>query len=195
MGRSRPIKPERVALFGGTFDPVHLGHTEIARAARNSLQLDLVVFIPCRQSPHKDAPTVATQEQRLAMLALALAAESWATISDIELRLPQPSFSWLTAEALSQTYPDSNLYWLMGADQWDTIEQWERPSHLSELVEFIVHARDKEPADKNGFSAHHITGQHPASASEIRKQPHARSSEEWLHPDVARYLKEESIYS
>jgi len=195
MKEKRPGHPQRVALFGGTYDPVHLGHTSIARAAKDTLDLDLVLFIPCRQSPHKDNPAIATQIQRLAMLDLALADESWAERSDIEYLLPDPSFSWVTAEAMKKIYPGATLYWLMGADQWSTIETWDRPSYLAELVEFVVHDRNQPPGLQQGFQAHHIKGHHPASATEIREQPATRISEEWLHPDVVRYLQQESIYS
>lgn len=187
--------PGRIALFGGTYDPVHLGHLAIARAAKNALNLDLVIFIPCRQSPHKDDSPLASQAQRLAMLDLALADESWAESSDIEHLLPEPSFSWVTAEAMTEIHPDAKLYWLMGADQWSTIETWSRPSYLAELVEFIVHDRGAPPSLITGFQAHHIEGHHPASATEIRAQPATRISDEWLHPDVVHYLQAESIYS
>jgi len=187
--------PERVALFGGTYDPVHLGHMAIARAAKDAFNLDLVIFIPCRQSPHKDDSPIASQAQRLAMLDLALADESWAESSDIEHLLPEPSFSWVTAEAMTRLYPKAKLFWLMGADQWATIKSWSRPSYLSELVEFIVHDRNQKLSPVSGFQAHHIEGHHPASATEIREQPTTRISDEWLHPDVVRYLQEESIYS
>ena len=82
--------PDRIALFGGTYDPVHHGHISIARAAKDALNLDLVIFIPCRQSPHKDDSPIASQAQRLAMLDLALADEPWAESSDIEHLLPEP---------------------------------------------------------------------------------------------------------
>ena len=187
--------PDRIALFGGTYDPVHHGHISIARAAKDALNLDLVIFIPCRQSPHKDDSPIASQAQRLAMLDLALADEPWAESSDIEHLLPEPSFSWVTAEAMTELHPNAKLYWLMGADQWSTIESWSRPSYLAEMVEFIVHDRNQTPSPITGFQAHHIEGHHPASATKIREQNAIRMSDEWLHPDVVRYLQEEAIYS
>ena len=89
--------PKRIALFGGSFDPVHLGHLEIARSAVDQLRLDEVRFIPCRISPHKTAEPPASSQARLEMLRLALADHSWAKIDDTELEEPPPSYSYKTA--------------------------------------------------------------------------------------------------
>ena len=125
------MKPQRIALFGGTFDPVHLGHVQIARAAVEQLELDRVVFIPCRQSPHKDAATLAGEQDRITMLQLALASHPWAEVSDIETFLPPPSYSWVTAKAMREVFPVARLFWLLGEDQWQTIESWNRVESLA----------------------------------------------------------------
>ena len=195
MGKLESCAYRRIALFGGSYDPIHLGHLAIARAARNALELDLVVFIPCRQSPHKNTPTIASQEQRLKMLDLALAGETWATTDDLEFHLPEPSFSWVTAEAFLERYPGAQLYWLMGADQWMAIDTWDRPSHLSNLVQFIVHDRGHVATPQKGFRANFIHGHHPATATLIREQPGSALARKWLHPDVVRYIREAGIYA
>ena len=122
--------PRRVALFGGTFDPVHKGHLAIAERAREEMNLDRVIFIPCRQSPHKEGRALANEDERIQMLELSLANQPWALVSEIEMQLPPPSYSWITAEAMSELYPRSRLFWLMGSDQWSTIQNMDptRPS-------------------------------------------------------------------
>ena len=186
--------PKRVALFGGTFDPVHLGHLAIARAARERLHLDRVLFIPCRQSPHKDNPALAGNNQRIHMLELALAAEPWALVSGVELQFPSPSSSWITAEAMAEIYPRSQLFWLMGADQWSVIESWSRPEHLAGIVDFIVHDRDGLINPRTGFRTHFISGSHPASAHEIRSRAPDTLPAEWLHPAVADFIRSCNLY-
>ena len=184
----------RVALFGGTFDPVHLGHLAVAEAARKALKLDRVMFIPCRQSPHKEHGTLASEEDRLEMLELALAEFPWATVSEIEMLLPPPSYSWITAEAMREVYPESRLFWLMGSDQWSVIQSWNRPDHLADLVEFIVHDRGGESEPQPGFRAHMIKGAHPASASEIRSHAPTSLHSHWLAPKVERFIRLRGLY-
>lgn len=188
------MKPQRIALFGGSFDPVHLGHIHVARAAVEALSLDLVIFIPCRQSPHKDRATDAGEQDRISMLHLATAELPWAEISEIETFLPPPSYSWITAKAMREIFPAARLFWLMGEDQWSVIESWNHPEILGSLVEFIVHTRGGTPAHTPGFRAHFIDGDHPASASEIRRQAPSRLASEWLHPNVERHIRSGGLY-
>jgi nicotinate-nucleotide adenylyltransferase len=186
--------PRRVALFGGTFDPVHLGHLAIAGMAREKMNLDRVIFIPCRQSPHKDQRPRASEDERIEMLELALAEEPWAVVSEIEMQLPPPSYSWVTAEAMAEIYSESRLFWLMGSDQWNAIQTWTRPGHLADLVEFIVHDRGDNPRPQPGFRVHFVPGSHPASASEIRGQAPEFLHSDWLHPDVAAFILARALY-
>lgn len=184
----------RVALFGGTFDPVHEGHLSIARAARESLELDQVVFIPCRQSPHKEDHPLARDDQRIDMLSLALSHEPWALISEMEMHLPPPSYSWVTAEAMSEIYPGSRLFWIVGSDQWSVIQTWARPGYLADLVEFIVLSRGDEMQPQPGFRSHFLQEEHPASAGEIRSSARNSLPGQWLHPDVEAYIRRHRLY-
>lgn len=186
--------PRRVALFGGTFDPVHNGHVEVAANACKEFKLDLVIFIPCRQSPHKENGTLASEDDRLEMLELALTDSPWAAVSEIEMQLPPPSFSWITVEAMREIYPQSRLFWLMGSDQWTVIQSWARPTHLADLVEFIVHDRGEHPDPQPGFRAHFLSGDHPASATEIRSQTPDLLRSDWLHPNVERFIRSHGLY-
>ncbi len=158
------------------------------------MNLDRVVFIPCRQSPHKEERALASDDQRIAMLELALADEPWALISEIEMHLPPPSYSWVTAEAMSEIYPSSRLFWIMGSDQWTVIQTWARPSHLANLVEFIIHKRDDEILTQPGFRSHFVQGSHPASAAEIRREAATCLTSKWLHPDVESYIHNHTLY-
>lgn len=188
------MKPQRIALFGGSFDPVHLGHTHIATAAVEALSLDLVVFIPCRQSPHKNDPAEADEQDRISMLHLATRELPWAEISEIEIVLPSPSYSWVTAETMREIFPAARLFWLMGEDQWRAIDSWAHPELLASLVEFIVHSRRETPTQKPGFRANFIDGDHPASSSEIRNRAPTRLISEWLDPNVERHIRSHGLY-
>ena len=196
-----PEQKERIALFGGTFDPVHEGHIEVARRAVETLGLERVIFLPCRQSPHKSAAAGASEEERLEMLKLATRELDWAEVSDWEYHQPTPSFSWRTAEAFQDRFADSQLYWLMGRDQWEVLHTWNRFEYLAELVDFIVHARDGE-GDAEGAAVHpaarvaFVAGDHPASSSEIRRRLGGgeKVPPRWLHPEVESLLHRSGLY-
>ncbi|MBT8035972.1 MAG: nicotinate (nicotinamide) nucleotide adenylyltransferase [Verrucomicrobiae bacterium] len=189
---------KRIALFGGTFDPIHLGHTHLAAAAVDQLNLDRVIFLPCHQSPHKLGASHASASQRLAMCQLATDAFDWAQVDDHDLRGAGPWYSWLTAEAMHRRFPDARLYWLMGTDQWQALPRWSRPDHLSDLVEFIVFTRGDAPSPRSGYRLHPIVGDHPASATEIRRTMRDRATTglmtHWLHPAVADYITDQALY-
>ena len=185
--------PQRVCLFGGTFDPIHLGHTHIAEAAVEAMRLDLVVFLPCKQSPHKTGQHHAEEHHRLNMCQLATEKTPWARVDDHDLTIT-PSYSWITAEAMHTRFPDARLFWLMGTDQWQALPHWNRPEHLASLVEFIVFARGDEPKPRKGFRMHPISGSHPASATAIRNSPSSPLHSSWLAPAVADYLHRHQLY-
>ena len=159
----------RIALFGGSFDPVHLGHLEIAHRAVEAMQLDEVRFIPCRISPHKLGHPPAPAEDRIAMLEQSTADLPWAEVDSSEITLPPPSYSYLTAQRVHDSNPAAKLFWLLGRDQWESLPRWKEPEKLRELLDFIVFSRDGVPEPRAGWRMHHIEGLHPASSSAIRR--------------------------
>ncbi len=185
---------QKICLIGGTFDPIHLGHTYIAEKCYRELEMDKVIFLPCKQSPHKLSKQNAPDHHRLAMCKLAVSSLPWAEVDDYDLIAPAPSYSWRTAEIMHEKYPDSELFWLMGSDQWEAILRWNRPEHLASLVNFIVVSRGEDPENINGFNFKHISGAHTASATAIRKKPLSNQSRAWLHPLVLSYIEQNAVY-
>ena len=168
----------------------------MAEAAVSALGLDEVRFIPCRISPHKQGSAPASGEDRLAMLRLAMTDARWAVIDDLELRRDGPSFSYETAEAMRAQFPDAKLYWIMGGDQWDALPRWKHPELLARCVELIVVSRGGNIPSRDHFTMHPITGEHPAAATEIRRAlTGGDAKDEWLHPDVAAYIRAHRLYA
>ena len=157
--------------------------------------MDKVIFLPCRQSPHKLGKQNAADEHRLRMCELATANLPWAEVDDFDLVSPPPSYSWRTAEEMKTRYPDAELYWLMGTDQWDSLHRWNRVEHLASLVKFIVFSRGTNPSPKHGLECIPLYGSHLASATAIRNDADSSQSDAWLHPDVASYLKGKELYT
>lgn len=185
---------KKICLFGGSFDPIHLGHIQIAKAAVDELHLDKVIFLPCRQSPHKSDQAHASGQQRLEMCQLATSGMDWAEVDAHDLKAQPPCYSWRTAEAMAERYPNAQLFWLMGTDQWQALPRWNRPDHLASLVEFIVYTRETSPEPREGYRLQCIHGNHPASSTEIRQHMQDEPRTEWLPPQVNDYIKTHQLY-
>jgi nicotinate-nucleotide adenylyltransferase len=158
------------------------------------MDLDLVIFLPCRQSPHKIGEKHADSSHRLKMCELAIADYDWAIVDNFDLIAPEPCYSWRTAEAMRDRYSKADLSWLMGTDQWITLHTWNNPDRLSKVVEFIVYDRGAEATPRDGFRMHPIHGNHPASATTIREKLADGMCQNWLNPDVLDYIQENGLY-
>lgn len=132
----------RVAIYGGTFDPVHNGHIEVARRVLKLFELDEVIFIPACVPPHKRNANITSAFHRFAMLALATEADRGLLVSTIELDSPQEPYAVETVERIRGTLGDqTELFFLMGADSWLEITSWHEWQRLLRLCHFIVVTR------------------------------------------------------
>ena len=190
--------PQRIGLFGGTFDPVHRGHIAIAREARRAARLERIVLLPCRTSPHKtDALPPTPGDERLRMLALATAGLAWAEVSDFELRQPPPSWSWVTVRHFQELLPEADLFWILGADQWEVITQWARPETLRSALTFVVFPRPPHPAPqpRPGWRTILLDTVHPASATAVRHRlAQAGPPDPDLDPAVNEFVRRHGLY-
>ncbi|RYD60132.1 MAG: hypothetical protein EOP83_20165, partial [Verrucomicrobiaceae bacterium] len=106
-----------------------------------------------------------------------------------------PSYSYETAEEMARRFPQAQLFWLMGADQWRALPLWKNPERLADLVEFIVFARDGIPKPHAGWTMHFLEGIHPASATAIRQAlVDGQTGLPWLAPYVEQYIRQRSLY-
>ncbi|HEY6347821.1 MAG TPA: nicotinate-nucleotide adenylyltransferase [Candidatus Angelobacter sp.] len=132
----------KLALFGGTFDPVHRGHLAIARAAAAKFDLDVVYFVPADVPPHKGNRNLTEFQHRFAMLALATAEEKRFVPSLLEANSGQPNYSIRTVRRLKSFLNKSDtLYFLIGIDAFMEISTWKQPVQLLAECDFIVASR------------------------------------------------------
>ncbi len=161
---------KRIGIFGGSFDPVHDGHIHLATLAKEAAQLDEVWFLPCNISPHKTGSPPTPGAIRAEWLEAALAGIPWAKIDLTELETEAPSFSYKTLESLVSQNPGNEWFWIMGGDQWEALPAWKHPEILAGLATFIVLARNGVIVQpREGYRMHPVHGEHPASATAIRK--------------------------
>ena len=132
----------RIALYGGTFDPVHLGHLEVARRVCELFEIEQVLFLPAQVAPHKLGKTVTDPIHRYAMLALATQDEPKLAVSTFEIEAANRRYTVDTLEHFLGTLGDtSDLFFIMGADSWVEITTWRDWKRLLTMVNHIVVTR------------------------------------------------------
>jgi nicotinate-nucleotide adenylyltransferase len=135
----------RIGLFGGSFDPVHLGHLLVAQAALEEVALDRLIFIPAAQSPFKPDSAPAPAAERLRLLRLALAAQPHFAIDDQEITRGGISYSIDTVRTYARQFPEAQLFYLIGADHVPSLAKWRDAGELARLVEFVAIPRPGQP--------------------------------------------------
>lgn len=123
----------KIALFGGTFDPIHLGHTTVSAHAIKHIEAEKLIFIPAKRSPLKGFSPLASDDDRLKMINLAIADDESFTVSDYELHKPAPSYTLETVKKLQDDFgSETEIYWLVGADGIDDLVYWHK---ITELID------------------------------------------------------------
>jgi nicotinate-nucleotide adenylyltransferase len=189
-----------LGLFGGSFDPVHLGHLLVAQAAREDTALDRVFFIPAAQSPFKPGSAPAPAAERVRLLRLALAGDPTSEIDDQEIQRGGVSYSIETVRHYAAQYPGAKLFYLIGADQLPQLHLWREAAELARLVEFLIIPR---PGDvpgaavaPSGVRARFLRGWPLAiSSSQIRARVQSGASIRHLVPAVvAEAIRNNRLY-
>jgi nicotinate-nucleotide adenylyltransferase len=132
-------------MFGGSFDPVHLGHLMVAAAAIEELSLDRLFFIPAAQSPFKPDSTPTPAEERLRLLRLALAGQTRCEIDEQEIRRGGTSYTIDTTRDYARRFPGAQLFHLIGTDHVPALPKWREADELAKLAEFVVIPRPGQP--------------------------------------------------
>jgi nicotinate-nucleotide adenylyltransferase len=187
----------RLALFGGTFDPIHNAHLTVAREAAGQFDLDQVWFVPAAHPPHKSDHTGATFEERFHMTELACQADPRFVASRLEAGEgsgERKSYSVETVERVHEL--GEQPYFIIGADAFAEIASWHRWQDLVRLTEFIVVTRPGHKyATPPGARVHRLeTVALPVSSSEIRRKLAAGEIPAELPPAVGRYISERGLY-
>lgn len=195
----------KVGILGGTFDPIHLGHMAVARAAIECAGLDQVVLMPAGQPPHR-GPTFASAVERLEMARLAAAADGRIKVSEIEVSRAGPSYTVDSLRALGQERPDDEHHLILGWDAAREIRSWRDSESVLEAAPLVVLARPGLPVPETedllraGLDPAHVRVCREATpdieSTEIRRRASAGESLEGLvDPRVEDYIRERRLYS
>ena len=183
---------KKIAIYGGSFDPVHHAHLILAREAIQTLSLEKVILVPAAISPLKKAAPVAGGEVRLAMLRAATNGEPEFEVDECELRRPPPSYTIDTVEEIRRREGDAAIYCLIGEDNIEQLPRWRRFTELEKIVRFIVLDRSgKQPTHSYELIRRRID----ISATEIRQRVAQNESIRYLVPrSVEEIIQREKLY-
>ena len=200
------LKASRALFFGGSFNPIHLGHVACSRSAAKQRGFDRVVLVPAWRSPFKtDSTDSVGGVDRLRMCELAVAGEPDFSLLDLELNQARPSYTIDTAHSLRRMglVDNRKVAWLVGTDHLPRLHQWHQFDQLLDVVEFVVMRRSGETVDPSTLDprVRPIAGDlvevpsMPMSSSAIRDRVRQGVSiDDWVHPDVAKYIADRKLY-
>jgi nicotinate-nucleotide adenylyltransferase len=183
---------KKIAIYGGTFDPVHHAHLILAREAIETVGLEKVILVPAAISPLKKAAPVASGEVRLAMLQAAIKGEPGFELDECELRRSPPSYTIGTVEEIRRRERDAVIYCLIGEDNVEQLPLWHRFAELEKMVRFVVLDRSgKQPTHSYKVISRRID----ISATEIRRRVAQSESIRYLVPEsVEEIIHRERLY-
>ncbi|HIX38499.1 MAG TPA: nicotinate-nucleotide adenylyltransferase [Candidatus Blautia pullistercoris] len=142
-------KKKRIGIMGGTFDPIHIGHLILGETAYHQFHLDNVLFMPAGNPPHKqDRENRATDSQRVEMVRLAIASNPHFTLSMEEMHREGYSYTYRTLERLKKRYPDTEYYFILGADSLYTFDEWKEPARILGACTILVGTRNHTSDEK-----------------------------------------------
>ncbi len=188
----------KIAILGGRFDPIHVGHLIIAQDIYETFEMDRILFLPSYNPPHK--PTVASYEHRYNMVKLAIEGTPYMDVSMLERELAlEKSYTYLVVKELMKRHPENEYFLIVGSDQFMVIDTWYRYRELLELISIIVvnrsRAKGNYPKDYLDNVILHEGRIVEVSSSEIRKRIEEGKEFRFLVPEsVYRYILKHKLY-
>jgi nicotinate-nucleotide adenylyltransferase len=196
----------RIALFGGSFNPVHLGHKKLVEEVAKEFNIDRVIIMPTWKTPLKDNRSFANAELRLDMCKLAFQNLSTVEVSDMEIKRQGNSYTYLTLNSLKEKYPNDELFMLVGADMFLSLEKWKNFKDIFKMTSIIAVPRNcdnhklllhseklaKLYGCKSFVMNHKVMD---VSSTEIRqKLSGSQDVSKLLDKNVYEYIKEHHLY-
>lgn len=197
----------KIGIMGGTFDPIHLAHLEMAKCALKQKELDCVWFMPSKIPPHKRKQKISDEQMRSTMICMAIENEPGFFFSDFELKREEITYTARTLELLQQKYPSEEFYFILGGDSLFQFENWYHPEEVAKRATILAVGRGgvslERLQERATFLSHKYNGrfeivrmsQMDISSSEIRRKIVAGESvEDYLPDKVYQYIKENRCY-
>lgn len=200
------MEKKRLGIFGGTFDPPHIGHLILAAEARDQLNLDCTIWVLTPDPPHKHGKEISTIEDRLAMVQMAIEDDTDFNLSRVDIDRPGPHYTLDTVRILKEQYPDHALIYLMGGDSLHDLPQWYEPKLFLDALDGIgVMRRPGDDVDISGLmqalpqleeKLNFVTAPLlEISADQVRRRAREnRAYRYYLLPKIYQFIQENKIY-
>lgn len=198
---------ERIGLYGGTFNPPHMGHERLAKACVEALKLDRLLLIPTAQPPHKQLPPGSAQgEQRAEMARLMAGRIPRTQVCGLELERPGPSYTRDTVDRLRQLYPEAEFWLIMGADMFLSFHKWREPERIAQQCSLAVAARlpdSRRQLERQAAFLERELGARSRivdcpvtvlSSTQVRSHIPEGKWQGELAPEVAEYIQKQGLY-
>lgn len=191
--------PIRTGIFGGTFNPIHLGHLALANYLCEENWVDELWFLITPQNPFKQEQTLLDNHLRMKMVEAAIADYPRFKASDFEFTLPRPSYTVTTLQKLSETYPDREFVLIIGADNWAAFDKWKSPEEILRNHRILVYPRPGYEINPHELPAQVKAVNTPLleiSSTFVRESiASGKDIRYFLHPEVYRFIKQHQLYN
>ena len=208
MENTKSVEKKKIGIMGGTFNPIHFAHLLLAESAYNQFGLDEVLIMPTKNTYYKQMSNLVSEEDRVAMVRLAIKDNPHFTLSKLELDREGTTYTVETLRRLTKDHPDSEFYFIMGADSLFRIESWREPEEIFAMTNILVAGRGSEGDgslltsqiaylnDKYDASIQHLKSPNmEISSHNIRKRVYNGDSIRYLLPrEVADYIFRHGLY-
>lgn len=190
-----------IGLFFGSFNPIHLGHTNLAEYIFRFSGVDEIWFIVSPRNPLKEQSELIDEQLRMRMLQLATEEKEYLKVSDVEFELPKPSYTINTLKTLSEKYPEDDFILLIGSDNMQIFDQWKEYQTILDEYSVLVYPREGYPYEdfEEIYPDMQVLEEAPffdISSTEIRELiKNNQDASEWLHPEVYQFIKENKLYT
>lgn len=198
----------KIGIMGGTFNPIHLAHTEIAKVCLRQQDLDKILFMPSKNPPHKKDKNILPEKERAFMVKLAVSKYDKFEFSDFELRRKGTTYTADTLRLLEEENPDDNYYFIMGADSLLYLDKWYRPQEILKRAVILAIGRDGSTPDELREKRKELIKQYDGadirfvhmrqmdiSSSMIREGiTHGENMERYLDKKVWNYINTNGLY-
>ena len=189
-----------IGLFFGSFNPIHLGHTNLAEYIFRFSGVDEIWYVVSPKNPLKEQKELIDEHLRLKMINLATADKDYLQVSDVEFNMPVPSFTINTLKVLSEKYPEDDFILLIGSDNMQIFDQWKDYQSILEDYSVVVYPREGYPYEdfEEIYPEMQVLEEAPLfeiSSTEIRQMiAEKKDASQWLHPDVYQFILENRLY-
>lgn len=200
---------KKIGIMGGTFNPIHYGHLFLAENAYEQMGLDQILFMPSNNPPHKKVKDIVSNEHRKTMVHMAIKDNPHFTLSTIELEREGTTYTADTLAILAREQPDTEFYFLVGADSFFSFPNWKNPERILELCTLVVFDRDHVEQEKMENQLKYLTSTYPGAKISLLEMPTIQISSKMIREriannksiryyvpiDVMAYIEKHNLYS